>query len=63
MSARQIMSSAVPLASSVQGGNAWTQQEIAALIASMADADTHERRDWNAVADYCGLRDRTGVSI
>ena len=40
---------------------AWTQLETAALKASMAALDKHKRLDWDAVADYPGLQNRTGV--
>lgn len=47
----------------LQGGNAWTQEEKEALKTSIAAAGSDEDRDWDQIAAYPGLENRTGVRM
>lgn len=47
----------------LQGGNAWTQEEEEALTSSIAAAGSDEDRDWDPIANFPGLENRTGVRI
>lgn len=51
------------LALPLQGGNAWTEAENAALTAIMAAGDKRARRDWDAVAASPDLSGRSAVCI
>jgi hypothetical protein len=55
--------SVLGLASLLQGGHTWTEAENAALKASMSGSDNRGGRDWDAVAAYPGLQNRSGVCI
>lgn len=49
--------------SPLQASTDWTEAEDAALKSSLAAADQHAQRDWDAVAASAGLSARTAVRI